>query len=59
MTVENTQEQRYRVIVNDKIINEDFPSLREAIKWAETIDQSIQDSSLRIETYLKPKLLLD
>ena len=59
MTEENTQEQKYRVIVDDKVINEGFSSLNEAIEWAKTIGESTKNSSLRIETYLKPKLLLD
>ncbi len=54
---ENTQVQRFRVVLEGKVVNEDFQSIQEAMDWAKVFIK--EHSNLTIETYLKPKLLLD
>jgi uncharacterized membrane protein YcaP (DUF421 family) len=54
---QNNQEQRFRVVIDGKIVNENFNSIQEAMEWAKVIVK--EDSNISIETYLKPKLLLD
>ena len=57
MTAENNQEQKYRVVIDGKIMNENFSSIQEAMEWAKVLTK--EGSNISIETYLKPKLLLD
>jgi uncharacterized membrane protein YcaP (DUF421 family) len=54
---DNKQEQKYRVVLNGKVVNEDFKSLQEAVDWAKVFVN--EESGLEIQTYYKPKLLLD
>ena len=60
MTDENKQDQKWRVVADGNVISENFDSIMGAMEWAKTMDQVLAEkSSVAIETYLKPKLLLD
>tara|TARA_R110000824_G_scaffold148_5_gene552 strand:- start:329 stop:511 length:183 start_codon:yes stop_codon:yes gene_type:complete len=60
MTDENKQDQKWRVVADGNVISENFDSIMDAMEWAKTMDQVLAEkSSVAIETYLKPKLLLD
>lgn len=60
MTDENKQDQKWRVVADGRVISENFDSILDAMEWAKTMDQVLAEkSSVSIETYLKPKLLLD
>jgi len=56
--MENQQEKAIRIILNGKIIHEDFPSLNEAMDWAKVFVKE-DTSNLLFESYDKSKLLLD
>lgn len=56
--MENQQEKAIRIILNGKVIHEDFPSLNEAMDWAKVFVKE-DTSQLLFESYDKSKLLLD
>ena len=59
---ENKQEQKFRVVIDNKVISENFDSIQDAMEWTKTNDITLtvkEGANLVIETYLKPKLLLD
>ena len=60
MTDENKQDQKWRVVADGNVVSENFDSIMDAMEWVKTMDQVIAEkSSVSIETYIKPKLLLD
>ena len=56
--MENQQEKAIRIVLNGKVIHEDFPSLNEAMEWAKVFIKE-DTTELLFESYEKSKLLLD
>jgi len=56
--MKNQQEKAIRIVVNGKIIHEDFRTLEEAMEWAKVFIKE-DSSQLLFESYEKSKLLLD
>ena len=56
--MQNQQDKAIRIVLNGKVIHEDFNTLTEAMEWAKIFIKE-DTTELLFESYEKSKLLLD